>query len=76
MYYDGLYYNLEAASTILDKKTTLSEWGIMSLMGRFKLSKNLDLAPCKKASSESLQATDIEGNPAHLFLSESLEEPS
>lgn len=35
MYYDGLYYNLEAASTILDKKTTLSEWGIMSLMGRF-----------------------------------------
>ena len=33
MYYDGLYYNLEAASTILDKKTTLSEWGIMSLMG-------------------------------------------
>lgn len=28
MYYDGLYYNLEAASTILDKKTTLSEWGL------------------------------------------------
>ena len=35
MYYDGLYYNLEAASTILDKNTLLSEWGIMSFMGRF-----------------------------------------
>lgn len=35
MYYDGLYYNLEAASTILNKSTTLSEWGIMSFMGRF-----------------------------------------
>ena len=35
MYYDGLYYNLEAASTILNKNTLLSEWGIMSFMGRF-----------------------------------------
>lgn len=35
MYFDGLYYNLEAASTILNKATTLSEWGIMSVMGRF-----------------------------------------
>lgn len=35
MYYDGLYYNLESASTILGKNTKLSEWGIMSLMGRF-----------------------------------------
>ena len=34
MYYDGLYYNLESASTILDKNTKLSEWGIMSFMGR------------------------------------------
>jgi TonB-linked SusC/RagA family outer membrane protein len=34
MYFDGLYYNLESASTILGKNTQLSEWGIMSFMGR------------------------------------------
>jgi TonB-linked SusC/RagA family outer membrane protein len=34
MYFDGLYYNLESASTILGKNTELSEWGIMSFMGR------------------------------------------
>lgn len=35
MYFDGLYYNMESASTILGKNTKLQEWGIMSWMGRF-----------------------------------------
>jgi TonB-linked SusC/RagA family outer membrane protein len=35
MDYDGLWYNLGAASTIINKGTALSEWGIMSYMGRF-----------------------------------------
>jgi TonB-linked SusC/RagA family outer membrane protein len=38
MYYDGLYYNLEAATSVLGKNTKLSEWGIMSFMGRFNYS--------------------------------------
>ena len=38
MYFDGLYYNLESASTILNKNTNLSEWGIMSFMGRVNYS--------------------------------------
>lgn len=33
-YFDGLWYNLDAASTVLGKRSELSEWGIMSLMGR------------------------------------------
>jgi len=35
MFFDGLYYNLQSAATVLDKNTKLSEWGIMSFMGRF-----------------------------------------
>ncbi len=35
MLFDGLYYNLESAATVLNKNTKLSEWGIMSFMGRF-----------------------------------------
>lgn len=35
MLFDGLYYNLESAATVLSKNTKLSEWGIMSFMGRF-----------------------------------------
>jgi TonB-linked SusC/RagA family outer membrane protein len=38
MYFDGLYYNLESASSVLGKNTKLSEWGIMSYMGRFNYS--------------------------------------
>jgi TonB-linked SusC/RagA family outer membrane protein len=34
MDYDGLFYNLQAASTIIDKGTFLEEWGIMSFMSR------------------------------------------
>ena len=34
MFFDGLYYNLESAATVLEKNTKLSEWGIMSLMAR------------------------------------------
>ncbi|MDD2299539.1 MAG: TonB-dependent receptor, partial [Fermentimonas sp.] len=38
MYFDGLYYNLGSAATILDKNTELTEWGIMSFMGRVNYS--------------------------------------
>lgn len=38
MFFDGLYYNLESASTVLDKNSRLSEWGIMSFMGRLNYS--------------------------------------
>jgi TonB-linked SusC/RagA family outer membrane protein len=34
MYYDSSYWNLNAAVNVLDKETKLSEWGIMSWMGR------------------------------------------
>jgi TonB-linked SusC/RagA family outer membrane protein len=34
MYYDALYWNLNAAVNVLDKNTSFSEWGILSWMGR------------------------------------------
>jgi TonB-linked SusC/RagA family outer membrane protein len=34
MTFNGLYYNLETASTILGKNTRLTEWALMSFMGR------------------------------------------
>lgn len=38
MFFDGSFYNLESASTVLGKNTRLSEWGIMSFMGRLNYS--------------------------------------
>lgn len=38
MFFDGLFYNLESAATVLGKNTKLSEWGIMSYMGRINYS--------------------------------------
>jgi len=34
MYFDALYYNLESASTILGKSTSLTEWALESYLGR------------------------------------------
>jgi TonB-linked SusC/RagA family outer membrane protein len=34
MTFDGLYYNMGTASTVLEKGSKLTEWGIMSFMGR------------------------------------------
>lgn len=38
MFFDGEFYNLESAATVLEKNTKLSEWGIMSFMGRLNYS--------------------------------------
>jgi TonB-linked SusC/RagA family outer membrane protein len=40
MDYEGLWYNLGAASTIIDKGTTLSEWSIMSFISRINYTFN------------------------------------
>lgn len=38
MFFDGSFYNMESAATVLGKNTKLSEWGIMSFMGRINYS--------------------------------------
>ena len=38
MYFDGLYYNLSTASSVLGKSTELTEWALLSFLGRVNYS--------------------------------------